>query len=422
MTQKPVQPATASTQSVSAMVRDLADADQASVISLIQDLVRIPTRGGIDTYDEIIEYMTRWLESRGLPCRQLTDQATGSTLALVSDIRGARPGPRYVLDACLDTAPFGDVGAWRYPPTSGTIENGWLHGRGAADSKAAIAIFAHLADRVHRNPTQLHGTLTLLFDADEHTGNFGGAKQYFGGTDTPRDIRGVMIGYPGIDELVIGGRGFLRATATVRGQAGHTGSQRAANNINAVEKAAELVRHLASHRAPGPVDATLGLPPKVTVTEIFGGESYSIIPDHCTVSVDMRLTTDFDRNVGNRLIEEATAEIDEQWPSSPTTTIFHESWPAYRLDENASIRTALMCAAEHHLEDPVTAKVAGPSNIGNYLAKHGINATAGFGVNYRGLHGTDERIELSTIPAVQAVYHEAVLTLLNPTSSSSHLS
>ena len=59
------------------------------------------------------------------------------------------------------------------------------------------------------------------------------------------------------------------------------------------------------------------------------------------------------------------------------------------------------------------AKVAGPSNIGNYLAGLGIPATAGFGVDYQGLHGTDERIRLDSIPVVQAAYHQALLTLLH---------
>jgi hypothetical protein len=34
-------------------------------------------------------------------------------------------------------------------------------------------------------------------------------------------------------------------------------------------------------------------------------------------------------------------------------------------------------------------------------------------VAYQELHGTDERIEIGTIPAVQAIYQEAVLALLN---------
>ena len=59
------------------------------------------------------------------------------------------------------------------------------------------------------------------------------------------------------------------------------------------------------------------------------------------------------------------------------------------------------------------AKVAGPSNIGNYLAGLGIPATAGFGVDYQGLHGTDERVRLASIPAVQAAYHQALLILLH---------
>jgi succinyl-diaminopimelate desuccinylase len=340
---------------------------------------------------------------------------TSRSVALVCDITGRHPGPRYILNACLDTAPFGDSVSWRHAPTSGAIEDGWLYGRGSADSKAAIAIFVHLAAHVLGAAPQLHGSLTLLFDADEHTGGFGGAKRYFGAPDTPRDILGVMIGYPGMDELVIGGRGFLRAELTVRGEAGHTGSQRTANNSNAVEKAGELVRIISKHRTPGPIDASLGLPPKLTVTGITGGESYSIIPDSCKICIDIRLTTTFDAAAGKNLIKAAATQVDEQWPSPtrPTTIVFHESWPAYRLDESASIRVALTCAAEHHLKKHVPSKVAGPSNIGNYLAKHGIDATAGLGVRYHALHGTNERIEIATIPAIQATYHEAVLTLLS---------
>ncbi len=398
------------------MIRNLAKADHESVTSLIQELVRIPTRGGLDPCDGIIDHISRWLGGRGLSSHPLADKNAERTVALVCDITGEHPGPRYVLDACLDTAPFGDPAAWQHSPTSGTIESGWLYGRGTADSKAAVAIFMHVARHLREHVAQMHGTLTLLFDVDEHTGHFGGAKQYFSEDDTVRDVRGVMIGYPGMSELVIGGRGFLRAEVTVRGQAGHPGSQRAANNINAVEKAAELIMILTRNQAPGPIDSNLGLPPKLTVTGIAGGESYSIIPDRCTVSVDIRLTTTFDETAAKRLIEDSRTAVDKRWPlpNMPTTVELHESWPAYRLDDHAPVRVALTRAAEHHLDKGVTAKVAGPSNIGNYLAKLGIDATAGLGVNYKGLHGIDERIELATIPAIQVIYHEAVLTLLCP--------
>ncbi|HKS51982.1 MAG TPA: M20/M25/M40 family metallo-hydrolase [Pseudonocardiaceae bacterium] len=394
------------------VIRGLAWADRPSVVALIQELVRMPTRGGIDPYNTIIDYVTQWLCSRGMPARRLHDTEDGHVIALVCDIVGDGRGPHYVLDACLDTAPFGDPAAWRHPPTSGTIEDGWLHGRGAADSKAAVAIFLHLAEHLHRMSQQFPGTLTLLFDADEHTGHFGGAKRYFGNSDTACDVDGVMIGYPGIDELVIGGRGFLRAQLTVRGTAGHTGSRRASHASNAVEKAADLISILTRHREPGPTDPTLGLPPRLTVTKIVGGEGYSIVPDRCGIDIDIRLTTRFNEAAAKKLLADAAATIDNRWPVTSTTVDFHESWPAYRLPEHAPIRAALQRAAKHHLAADVAAIVAGPSNIGNYLARCGIDATAGFGVRYKALHATDECIDIATIPLVQATYHEAVLELL----------
>jgi succinyl-diaminopimelate desuccinylase len=37
---------------------------------------------------------------------------------------------------------------------------------------------------------------------------------------------------------------------------------------------------------------------------------------------------------------------------------------------------------------------------------------AGFGVIYEGMHATDERIRLDSIPPVHAAYHAAILGLL----------
>jgi succinyl-diaminopimelate desuccinylase len=85
------------------------------------------------------------------------------------------------------------------------------------------------------------------------------------------------------------------------------------------------------------------------------------------------------------------------------------------LAEDSPLRTAVLGAAQA-AGVTMEAKIAGPSNIGNYLAGLGIPATAGFGVSYTGLHGTDERIRLDTIPAVQAVYHNAMLRLLSQAS------
>ena len=387
-----------------------AQEDRGSVVELTRQLVRLPSRAGIDPYEPVLACMSAWLDGHGLRPRQLP-AAGRETVAMVCEITGGRPGPRYVLDACLDTAPFGDETAWTYPPTSGVIDGGWLHGRGACDSKVGAAIFAHVAARL-LPVSQLAGSLVLLFDVDEHTGGFGGARAYFDGTDAPDRVDGVMIGYPGPDHVVTGGRGVLRARLHVHGLASHSGSR--TKTPNAITKAAQLVSALAGAELPTGARPDFPLPPRLTVTEVAGGSGYTTVPDLCTLNVDVRLTPAFDIAAADNTLRMLTDQVDAVWPGTrPTLIDITTHWPAYQLPDDSPLKTTLLTAARQAWLSPA-AKIAGPSNIGNYLAGLGIPATAGFGVDHQGLHSTDERIRIGSIPPIQATYHQACLTLLTP--------
>ena len=85
--------------------------DHGAVVELTRGLVRVPSRGGIDPYGPVLECMSAWLGEQGLACRRVAGSG-GATVALACEVAGGRPGPRFVLDACLDTAPFGDEAAW----------------------------------------------------------------------------------------------------------------------------------------------------------------------------------------------------------------------------------------------------------------------------------------------------------------------
>lgn len=390
-------------------VRAAAAEDYESVLDLTRRLVAVPSRGGVDPYEPVLRVLAEWLHRHGLANSVLTDTA-GAVVGITATVRGAHPGPRWVFDACLDTAPFGDEQAWTHAPISAVIADGWLHGRGSADSKSGAAIFCHIAARLATIAEHLHGTLVLLFDVDEHTGGFGGARRYFEGPDAPDDVAGVIIGYPGLDKLVVGGRGVHRAKLHVHGVASHSGGSK--TTPNAIEKASHLIRTLSEAELPDGASEDFPLPGKLTVTAITGGEGYSVTPDLCTLNVDIRTTPTFDSEIATRLLEDLTSRVDGAWPGTrPTLVQVDTRWPAYALPESSSLRAAVLDAATATGLD-LEPKIAGPANIGNYLAGLGIPATAGFGVAYTGLHGTDERIRIDTIPTVQATYHHAALTLL----------
>lgn len=87
----------------------------------------------------------------------------------------------------------------------------------------------------------------MLLDVDEHTGGFGGARAYLADAQPARPA-GVMIGYPGLDEVVVGGRGLWRATITVHAPSGHSGSSKTV--VGAISRAAHLVRLLDTAELP----------------------------------------------------------------------------------------------------------------------------------------------------------------------------
>ncbi|MFI2740736.1 M20 family metallopeptidase [Streptomyces sp. NPDC018711] len=380
-----------------------------SVVELAQELIRRPSRGGVDDYGPVLGVLEGWLTVAGLPHRRLHD-AGGVLVGLLVEVAGSGPGPWWTLDACVDTAPYGDTTRWSFHPASGQERDGWLLGRGAADSKLAAAMFCHIAAGLAPHAHEFAGGLAVLLDVDEHTGNFGGARAYLA---DPRAARpaGVIIGYPGMDEVVVGGRGLWRATIAVHAPSGHSGSSRSVTS--AITRAARLVHLLEAAELPGR-DTASGFPlgPKLTVTAFHGGEGFSVTPDQVDINVDVRTTPSFDAGGAETLVRKAVVELDAELPVPiPTGIAEVAAWPAFRLEESEQPAAALLSAAREAGLD-VRAKTAGPSNIGNLLAGHGIPATAGFGVPYEGLHGIDERASLAELPTVYTVHEQAVLSLL----------
>jgi len=230
----------------------------------------------------------------------------------------------------------------------------------------------------------------------------------------PSTITGAMIGYPGHEEVVVGGRGVFRARLHVHGSSGHSGSSKPPA-ANAVNRAARLVIHLEDADLPKQITGGFPLAPKLTVTEIHGGEGLTAVPDHTAVGVDIRLTDALDAAAAEKLLSTAAAHLDARFPAPrPTTIEIIQSWPPYQLAPTDQPAAALLAGAEA-AGLPARPKVAGPSNIGNLMATQMIPTTAGYGLPYAGLPGTDESVDLTALPAIQTAYHQAVLTLLNAT-------
>ncbi|MEN8905361.1 MAG: M20/M25/M40 family metallo-hydrolase, partial [Clostridiales bacterium] len=165
-----------------------------SIIELASELVKIPSQAVIDNNDNIIEFIYNWSLKNDLNVKYLYDKNDKKSAILIQNVGSNSGKNHYCFNACADTAPFGDVSKWMYHPSSGKIIDGYMYGRGSADSKIAISIFLHIAKELKKLKS-LNGQVDFVFDADEHTGNFSGIKSYLEYLNYKK-IDGVCIGYP----------------------------------------------------------------------------------------------------------------------------------------------------------------------------------------------------------------------------------
>jgi succinyl-diaminopimelate desuccinylase len=374
-----------------------------SIVRLASRLVATPSCAGVDSPESVLHVIHDWLKGNGLQPRLLEDPA-GRSVAVWLEIAGAAPGPVLCLDACIDTAPAGDIGQWSEPPFSGAVHGGRLTGRGAADSKTGVAILAHVAR--HVAGTRLpRGALHVLFDADEHTGRFGGVRAYLDAIPTPPDA--VSLGYPGNDCIVVGSRGFLRARLHFAGRAAHSGEIEQ-SGINALTKAAAFVLAVAEARLPAPHDSDFPFGPVATVTRIEGGEGFSVVPDRATCHIDIRLTRTFDEAKAARWLEETVHAVDAQ---ARIETVDH--WPAYLVEPREHLVQSFSSAAQQAFGRHVPTDVCGPSNIGNLLAARGVPTICAPGVSFGNIHAADEWADIATIAPVYVMYCDAVRRFLS---------
>lgn len=386
----------------------MTDSSSNEIAALGQELVRIPSRAGIDDPSYIIGFIQDWLEDASLPVTLLRQE--GRPVGLTTSVETDRAGPALCLDACIDTAPFGDEMAWGEPPTRGSIKDDKLWGRGSADSKIGVAILLTLAKNLSRTGLE-RGSLQFLFDADEHTGCFGGARAFL--REAKVRPTAAVLAYPGNEKVVIGARGFLRLRIHLYGLAAHSGASRQAGT-NAIERAATFVRTVTRKRLPAAYDAAFPMAPKVTITEVNGGQGYSTVPDHCICSIDIRLTPKFTGEEALSWVAACVEQTDHCSPApTPTQIEIAETWPPYRVDRDDPLVRAFQAASVRAFDRDIPAEICGPSNIGNLFAVHDVPTICAPGVSYEALHGTDECADLADVARVYELYWQGTLSYLN---------
>src|ERR1700730_16382668 len=122
-------------------IRKIAEHHRDEIVSLARDLVRIDTTntGVMPTGNETpaAEFLQRRLAAEGIAGEiQGRVPERGNVFARLP---GASGETCLILASHTDVGPAGDEAQWTRPQFAGAVEDGYLHGRGAADMKGTVA-------------------------------------------------------------------------------------------------------------------------------------------------------------------------------------------------------------------------------------------------------------------------------------------
>jgi len=210
------------------------------------------------------------------------DAGDGCLVADLPTAGGDGSAPRLLLAGHLDTVPVQDN-------VPGRREGEVVHGAGASDMKAGLAVMVELGlELAARAGEGQHPAVTLCFFTREELPFGDSALTPLLARDAElRAVDAAIVLEPTANELHAGCLGNVNATWTFAGRSGH--SARPWNADNAIVRAARAIARLAEAAPPTPhtIDG-LEFREVVSVTEIAGGIAKNVIPDRVTATVNYR--------------------------------------------------------------------------------------------------------------------------------------
>ncbi len=278
-----------------AETRALDALDEHELVASLVQLVRVPSVTGTDAESELQHLQAALFETEGLevdawrldldvlradPRFPGSEAARTEGHGVVGRTSGARPAG-LVLQGHVDVVPIGDPTKWEHDPFAGRIEGGRLHGRGACDMKAGVAVNLAVVRALRRSGLRLEKPLAVHSVVSEEDGGLGAFATMLRG----HGGEVAVITEPTSGRLVTATAGALTFELTVPGRAAH-GSTRY-EGFSAVDAYLPLHRAISEleDQRNTDIDPLFGanaMPYPISVGVLRSGDWASSVPDALT--------------------------------------------------------------------------------------------------------------------------------------------
>jgi succinyl-diaminopimelate desuccinylase len=355
----------------------------------------------------MVERIERELDGTG--CELTRVEVVPGRPSLAAVLPGRGDGPRLVLNGHMDTVSADDTERWSFDPFAGTVRDGAVWGRGAADMKGGLTAQIAVAHALASLPEPLSGTLVLHFAMGEERGEPGtlsllehGFTGDYGITTEPTDLA-----------VATAQRGTAWFRFAIRGASAHAGTPDAGRN--ALTLLPDLLRALDRYGQSLAARTHPLFPPATcSPTIVSGGTEQNVIPADCELIVDRRLLPgeSSEQTLADfcRLVAELNAGApDDPFTVEPHLNPFEPAEIAADSPFVALVQDAV--AAVTGERRPAVGTPYG-SDVRNLVNDAGMEAITFGAGDVRLCHRPDERLPLADLRAASLVLARTALALL----------
>ena len=334
-----------------------------------------------DTLNQMANYITHFATTEGLQVTRTPMEKCGDFLTVEINPGCEKAG---LLMAHMDTV-F-DKGVFGEPPVR--RDENRMYGPGVIDCKGGITVALLCMKALLDNGFDKH--VRLILTADEEISNtLGGEKELL-------FFREQSAGFPCAincetaerDEVVISRKAILKYRLDIKGVGGHAGKH-VFTAKNAVVEAAHKVIALSEKSVPNGTTYSCNI--------IQGGTVSNVIPDSCSITVDIRAVTVADMEDARKTIAQIaqTAFIPG---TSCQVTLLSTRPPMEARPETLALLDRLQKVCHKHDLGTLTPIESGGGSDSCYTQAAGVTSICGMGASGGLQHSPKEFLNIASIP------------------------
>ena len=333
------------------------------ILEILSELIAIPSPYPSGNTTQICNYTATRLNAAGYQTD--TVSRDGRVQNVIAKMGTGKPS--VVFNAHADTIAIADFNAWKTEPFTATEKEGRIHGLGAGNCKASMAIQIWLAEEIARRGGPKTGEVIFTFVGDEENlGPDGLAFLRESGAVNP-DV--LICGAQTQLQTITEERGVLWIEISTTGTSAHAGEPQ--NGDNAVDRMIRLIGKLDRELRPQLDKRSRGaLRSTMNIGIIEGGKNTNAVPDQCRIEIDRRLMPE-------EGIDDAVAEFSEtlkrsKEPQGSWTVRNLTGTKGFASPTNVPVIAAFQRAIELHTNAPPYEVVAVGASDARYFADDGI--------------------------------------------------